>query len=365
MDTAEEVYHMIIGAGAHGTALSAIINYYDHTYGFQDFIAMVYILPWVVKMEFDKESFIRLEKMNLLQKKMLKEALQLYGIEEVSNIKQANTRAWVINDTYVLKYNENQSEFDKSILLNRLLFSEGVPAIEYLTTGNNKSYVFLDNKYWCLMKKIRGTHLDPFVGDAKGNGILLGRAVAVLHKALKSMDEKVEVWDNDFYKELSSWILLELNKNGVTFDDAIMKQIFAFEPIYRTLPRQIIHRDMHPQNLLYEDSVFTGYLDFDLSQRNVRIFDLVYLGCSLLVDNYKDETRLNQWHDIFTGVIQGYTELSRLSADEYSAIPVLFLFDEILFTAFFFRIGQPEVAKSCAEMTKWMFENSSSIFLQE
>jgi len=364
MDTAEEVYHMIIGAGAHGTALSAIINYYDHTYGFQDFMAMVYILPWVVKMEFDKESFIRLEKMNLLQKKMLKEALQLYGIEEVSNIKQANTRAWVINDTYVLKYNENQSEFDKSILLNRLLFSEGVPAIEYLTTGNNKSYVFLDNKYWCLMKKIRGTHLDPFVGDTKGNGILLGRAVAVLHKALKSMDEKVEVWDNDFFKELSSWILPELNKNGVTFDDA-MSQIFAFEPIYRTLPRQIIHRDMHPQNLLYEDSVFTGYLDFDLSQRNVRIFDLVYLGCSLLVDNYKDETRLNQWHDIFTGVIQGYTELSRLSADEYSAIPVLFLFDEILFTAFFFRIGQPEVAKSCAEMTKWMFENSSSIFLQE
>ena len=351
--------------GTHGTALSTIINYYDRKYGFQDFMAMVNILPWVVKMEFDENGFVRLEKIDLLQKKMLKEALQQYGIEEVSDIMQANTRAWVIDDTYVLKYNENQSEFDKSILLNRLLGFEGVPAIEYLMTGNNEPYVFRDNKYWCLMKKIKGTHLDPFVGDAKGNGILLGRTVAVLHKALKSMNKKVEVWDNDFFKELSSWIIPELEKNGVIFDDAIMERIFTFEPVYRILPRQIIHRDMHPQNLLYEDSVFTGYLDFDLSQRNVRIFDLVYLGCSLLADNYKDETRLSQWRDIFTGVLQGYAELSPLSADEHNAIPVLFLFDQILFTAFFFRIGQPEVAKSCAEMTKWMFENSSSIFLHE
>ena len=39
------------------------------------------------------------------------------------------------------------------------------------------------------------------------------------------------------------------------------------------------------------------------------------------------------------------------------SIPVLFLFDEILFTAFYFSIGQPEVAKSCIEMTKWVYMN--------
>ena len=42
--------------GTHGTALSTIINYYDNTYGFEDFMAMVNIMPWIVVMHFDCES---------------------------------------------------------------------------------------------------------------------------------------------------------------------------------------------------------------------------------------------------------------------------------------------------------------------
>jgi len=51
--------------GTHGTALSAIINYYDSTYGFADFKAMVYTLPWVVRMAFDEDRCIEIEKINL------------------------------------------------------------------------------------------------------------------------------------------------------------------------------------------------------------------------------------------------------------------------------------------------------------
>ena len=51
--------------GTHGTALSTIINYYDHTYGFEDFILMVNILPWVVKMSFDENTCVEIEKIDL------------------------------------------------------------------------------------------------------------------------------------------------------------------------------------------------------------------------------------------------------------------------------------------------------------
>jgi len=51
--------------GTHGTALSTIINYYDNTYGFADFMAMVYILPWVVKMTFDETRCTAIEKIDL------------------------------------------------------------------------------------------------------------------------------------------------------------------------------------------------------------------------------------------------------------------------------------------------------------
>ena len=51
--------------GTHGTALSTIINYYDNTYGFEDFMDMVNILPWVVKMKFDGVNLVDMWKIDL------------------------------------------------------------------------------------------------------------------------------------------------------------------------------------------------------------------------------------------------------------------------------------------------------------
>jgi 2,3-bisphosphoglycerate-dependent phosphoglycerate mutase len=51
--------------GTHGTALSTIINFYDKTYGFKDFMAMVDILPWVVRMDFYDDGCISIEKLDL------------------------------------------------------------------------------------------------------------------------------------------------------------------------------------------------------------------------------------------------------------------------------------------------------------
>jgi 2,3-bisphosphoglycerate-dependent phosphoglycerate mutase len=51
--------------GTHGTALSTIINYYDKTYGFNDFMAMVKIMPWVVRMDFNDDGCVGMEKIDL------------------------------------------------------------------------------------------------------------------------------------------------------------------------------------------------------------------------------------------------------------------------------------------------------------
>ena len=53
--------------GTHGTALSTIINYYDKTYGYENFKAIAGIFPWVVKMEFDDNGCMGMEKINLFQ----------------------------------------------------------------------------------------------------------------------------------------------------------------------------------------------------------------------------------------------------------------------------------------------------------
>ena len=53
--------------GTHGTTLSTIINYYDKSYSFADFKAMVYLLPWVVTIRFDGTDCTGIEKINLFQ----------------------------------------------------------------------------------------------------------------------------------------------------------------------------------------------------------------------------------------------------------------------------------------------------------
>lgn len=54
-----------IAIGTHGMALSTIINYYDATYSYDDFMAMVHIMPWVVKMVFNGENCAGIQKIDL------------------------------------------------------------------------------------------------------------------------------------------------------------------------------------------------------------------------------------------------------------------------------------------------------------
>lgn len=52
--------------GTHGTALSTIINYYDNTYGYADFMNMVNIMPWIVKIVFNGIDCVSIEKINVM-----------------------------------------------------------------------------------------------------------------------------------------------------------------------------------------------------------------------------------------------------------------------------------------------------------
>lgn len=51
--------------GSHGTALSTIINYYDKTYGYNEFTEMRMLMPWIVKFTFDFEQCLSIEKINV------------------------------------------------------------------------------------------------------------------------------------------------------------------------------------------------------------------------------------------------------------------------------------------------------------
>jgi 2,3-bisphosphoglycerate-dependent phosphoglycerate mutase len=52
--------------GSHGTALSTIINYYDSSFGYDDFEKIRFVMPWIVEFVFDNDKkFIGINKYNL------------------------------------------------------------------------------------------------------------------------------------------------------------------------------------------------------------------------------------------------------------------------------------------------------------
>ncbi|HOV68711.1 MAG TPA: phosphotransferase [Clostridia bacterium] len=147
--------------------------------------------------------------------------------------------------------------------------------------------------------------------------------------ALKDIEDRVDYYDAHIIRELDGWI------------------------------KDAIHRDMHLGNLVFDNNRFNGYLDFDISQKNARIFDICYLGASMLVGNYTDRKKLQAWNEIFRGVIDGYQSINKLGGNELAASHMMFVLIEVIFAAFFAQLNQLDVSKSCVEMTNWLYEKNS------
>ncbi len=53
--------------GTHGTALATILNYYDSSFGYDDFQRIRHFMPWIVKLTFDGERLIKIEEHDVFE----------------------------------------------------------------------------------------------------------------------------------------------------------------------------------------------------------------------------------------------------------------------------------------------------------
>ncbi|MBR5265583.1 MAG: histidine phosphatase family protein, partial [Clostridia bacterium] len=59
-----------IAIGTHGTALSTIVNYYDKSFGYTDFMKIRRVLPWIVVMTFENGECKGIEQYRLNWERM-------------------------------------------------------------------------------------------------------------------------------------------------------------------------------------------------------------------------------------------------------------------------------------------------------
>lgn len=56
-----------IVVGSHGTTMSTIINYYNKSFGYDDFNKIKKLMPWIVKLSFEEEGCVGVEQINLFE----------------------------------------------------------------------------------------------------------------------------------------------------------------------------------------------------------------------------------------------------------------------------------------------------------
>ena len=56
-----------IAIGSHGTALSTIINFYDNSFGFQDFEKIKSLMPWIVKATFTDDCCTEIKQYDVFR----------------------------------------------------------------------------------------------------------------------------------------------------------------------------------------------------------------------------------------------------------------------------------------------------------
>lgn len=275
---------------------------------------------------------------------------------------QVYDTAWRLGEHYILKVYENVNMLERNMKILTILDGMAIPVGKILRTKENKAFAEDEQYYYILTEKLEGGNI---VSLKENPGIVreMGRIIANLHIAFLECEKQETFWDNSLLGEMKGWIKASLRDSGwecveeAEFE-AVLRQL---EALYDRLPVQLIHRDVHFGNFLFESGRFSGYIDFDLSQRNIRIFDLCYFLLGLLSEEEKLEVAEEEWFELLEQVFAGYQERIELIKEEKLAVPHVMKAIELLFAAWFSEQDDRKCVENAMKIFDFVDENTDRI----
>jgi len=295
-------------------------------------------------------------------KEIIEQILPLWGIEN-KTLSQIYPSAWEINHSYVMKVYDDKKQLERNIKTAEILLKCDIPVAETVLTKTGEKYSVHENNYFLLSYKLRGNNIS----DLKDKTMAweMGRAIARLHMAFIKCERDIEFWDNSLLKEMTGWIRETLSKNEwkILNEEEYSKTVELLESVYDYLPKQLIHRDVHLGNFLFFEGSLSGYIDFDLSQKNIRIFDICYFLTGLFAEETDHAFTKMEWIENVKSVIAGYESVADLSEKEKDALPCVMECIEILFTAYFIRMNDIKHANDARNVFHFIQNCESDLIL--
>lgn len=306
----------------------------------------------------------------MISKKNLEEVLLQWGITNptiadiyinATNDRSENT--WFINEDMVLKIGANIKGITNHILISKLMVKNSLCAATPILTLEGKDYYTDGDLYYFLSKKLDGKAIKSteFYNDNyKEQAFYHGEIIGKLHKVLAELDNDILCKNANIYEDVTNWAIPKTNEVFDLSPTFISDYKNTMGKLIKSLPKQIIHRDPNPDNILFHHNKLVGFIDFEITEVNVRIFDPCYAATAILSDSFHevDTTGRKRWSDIFQSIIEGYDSVAHLSDDEIKAIPYVIYSIQLIFIAYCEGIDKlKELSITNQKMLRWLFEN--------
>lgn len=279
----------------------------------------------------------------------MEEIIKLWNIE-AGEMKQIYHSAWDADGKYVLKAYDNLNGLKRNVQIMKTLRSMDIPTAEIIDLENGEEYVCKGEKYYILTRKLPGSNVTD-IRDKK-LAFKMGETIGKLHIALQKCEAQLECRDGSLLREINGWVRDGFIKNGWQFvsEEEFMEAADHLEMVYGQLPIQMIHRDVHFGNFLFDNGEFSGYIDFELTQKNIRIFDLCYFLAGLLTEDVGHGLNPKEWLDTVHEVVTGYENYIVLTDTEKEAMPWVMECIELLFVSYFAGIDELRCAEDAARV---------------
>lgn len=268
---------------------------------------------------------------------------------------------------FFMKLRSNCEVVERESELLAWLSVAGVPTAPPLATRCGKPYAMRNDSVYALYPQLPGDvtddHYSPGCTD---RAYSYGVGIARLHSAMTHYPKSHDYRRFDIAAEVASSVKDAVRLHGAELQTRVVLETMEYVTgclgrYQYTLPTQLIHRDIHPANMLTTDDVVTGFLDFDLSCVGFRIFDPCYCLTSMLISEFYNIELRTTWPSLVTSLLSGYNSISKLDEVECKAILPILLAIELLFINFSCASGHYDAARCNEAAMVWLIENKSII----
>lgn len=270
--------------------------------------------------------------------------------------------AYYVGDGYVLKFTANLGKLSTAIAASKAITNMGLYTAEPVLTCDGQEYIRNGELYFYMTKRLPG---DPvragalYEGDTALNGRFVGEIIGQLHLAL----ERIELCANetDTLQTVKSWALPRA-KEAMGLPESFCREYMdTFAALYPKLPRQVIHRDPNPSNIIRAEDKW-GFIDFELTERNVRIYDPCYAAAAVLSESFHMDK--DGWLDIYRNILAGYDSVVHLTKEERQTVPYVLLANQLVCVAWFAEQEKyTALFETNKRMTLWLMENFDGLKL--